>query len=157
MTLALTVHEPWASLLVDGYKRFEFRSWRFPAGYVGETIAIHAGKTFDRDAISQLLYWHQTATMEANGLTADAAENAILHADEATFGIVIGEVVFGRSITGHALAEDLGRGGPPPDNWGWPVLRAQRYARPFPARGRQGIWRLEDRLPPMEASDAEAS
>ena len=38
---ALTIQEPWASLLVDLYKKFETRDWKL--NYRGE-MAIHSGK-----------------------------------------------------------------------------------------------------------------
>ena len=41
----LTIQEPWASLIVNGYKEYEFRSWK--TNYRGK-ILIHAGLTFDK-------------------------------------------------------------------------------------------------------------
>ena len=38
---ALTIKEPWASLIINGYKEYEFRSWK--TNYRGK-ILIHAGK-----------------------------------------------------------------------------------------------------------------
>jgi hypothetical protein len=43
---ALSVQQPWAWLIVNGYKPVENRDW--PTNVRGE-IAIHAGKTFDTD------------------------------------------------------------------------------------------------------------
>lgn len=40
---AITVHQPWASLIVLGIKTIETRSWRLPDSMVGQRIAIHAG------------------------------------------------------------------------------------------------------------------
>ncbi len=37
---ALTIKEPWASLIVQGFKRYEFRSWK--TNYRGKVL-IHAG------------------------------------------------------------------------------------------------------------------
>lgn len=37
---ALTIKEPWASLIVQGFKKYEFRSWK--TNYRGK-ILIHAG------------------------------------------------------------------------------------------------------------------
>ncbi|MBR2708540.1 MAG: ASCH domain-containing protein [Bacilli bacterium] len=37
---ALTIKEPWASLIVQGFKKFEFRSWK--TNYRGKVL-IHAG------------------------------------------------------------------------------------------------------------------
>ena len=37
---ALTIKEPWATLIIDGYKKYEFRSWK--TNYRGKLL-IHAG------------------------------------------------------------------------------------------------------------------
>lgn len=43
MTYALTVWQPWATLIAIGAKPFEFRGWAAPKAYQGQRIAIHAG------------------------------------------------------------------------------------------------------------------
>ena len=40
---ALTLHQPWASLIACGAKRIETRSWPPPKSLIGKRIAIHAG------------------------------------------------------------------------------------------------------------------
>lgn len=47
----LTIRQPWASLIIEGYKMFEFRSWK--TNYRGE-ILIHAGQGVDRDAMKMI-------------------------------------------------------------------------------------------------------
>lgn len=47
----LTIRQPWASLIMTGYKRFEFRSWK--TNYKGDLL-IHAGKTVDKEAAERL-------------------------------------------------------------------------------------------------------
>lgn len=44
MMRALTIHQPYASLIADGRKKIETRSWPPPPGLIGERIAIHAGR-----------------------------------------------------------------------------------------------------------------
>ena len=41
---AITLHQPWASLIALGIKTVETRSWPAPDRLMGQTIAIHAGK-----------------------------------------------------------------------------------------------------------------
>lgn len=48
---ALTIKQPWASLIIEGYKRFEFRGWK--TNYRGELL-IHAGKGIDKEASERL-------------------------------------------------------------------------------------------------------
>ena len=42
----LTIKEPWATLIIEGYKKYEFRSWK--TNYRGK-ILIHAGKSIDEE------------------------------------------------------------------------------------------------------------
>ena len=47
----LTIKQPWATLIMQGDKRYEFRSWQ--TKYRGELL-IHAGKSVDKEAIKRL-------------------------------------------------------------------------------------------------------
>lgn len=42
---ALSLWQPWATLVAIGAKRIETRHWRAPGVLIGETFAIHAAKT----------------------------------------------------------------------------------------------------------------
>ncbi len=46
----LTLKQPWASLVANGYKVYEFRSWK--TKYRGE-ILIHAGSGVDREWLNK--------------------------------------------------------------------------------------------------------
>jgi len=47
----LTIKQPWATLIMQGDKRFEFRSWK--TKYRGELL-IHAGKGIDTKSVERL-------------------------------------------------------------------------------------------------------
>ena len=47
----LTIKQPWATLIMQGNKRYEFRSWQ--TKYRGELL-IHAGKGIDKEAMKRL-------------------------------------------------------------------------------------------------------
>ena len=47
----LTIKQPWATLIMQGNKRFEFRSWQ--TKYRGDLL-IHAGKGIDKVAMKRL-------------------------------------------------------------------------------------------------------
>ena len=47
----LTIKQPWATLIMQGNKRFEFRSWQ--TKYRGDLL-IHAGKSIDKEAMKRL-------------------------------------------------------------------------------------------------------
>ena len=46
----LTIREPWASLIVNGYKEYEFRSWK--TNYRGK-ILIHTSSIMDKDMLDK--------------------------------------------------------------------------------------------------------
>ena len=46
----ITLKQPWASLVAEGFKKYEFRSWKYT--YKGE-ILIHAGKSVDKEAMER--------------------------------------------------------------------------------------------------------
>ena len=49
----LTLKQPWASLIVEGYKEYEFRSWK--TNYRGDFL-IHVGLGVDKEAMKRLEY-----------------------------------------------------------------------------------------------------
>ena len=46
----ITLKQPWATLVAEGLKKYEFRSWKY--SYRGELL-IHAGKGIDKDAMKK--------------------------------------------------------------------------------------------------------
>ena len=56
---AITLYQPWASLVACGAKHYETRSWAPPRELIGQTIAIHAAKKIDKTAAAlaeELIY-----------------------------------------------------------------------------------------------------
>ena len=49
----ITIKEPWATLIANGYKEYEFRVWK--TNYRGEVL-IHAGKSYDKDNLKRFEY-----------------------------------------------------------------------------------------------------
>lgn len=49
----ITIKQPFATLIIKGYKKYEFRTWR--TKYRGE-ILIHAGKGIDHKAMKKFEY-----------------------------------------------------------------------------------------------------
>lgn len=46
----ITIKQPWATLILEGYKKYEFRTWK--TKYRGD-ILIHAGKGIDKKAMDR--------------------------------------------------------------------------------------------------------
>ena len=46
----LTIKEPWATLIIEGYKKYEFRSWK--TNYRGK-ILIHTSKSLEKNMMER--------------------------------------------------------------------------------------------------------
>lgn len=148
--IALTIYQPWASLIIAGAKPFEFRSYRLPAQYVGERVIIHAaGKKLDvaecRETLSRLRTGGEVAARTCLEpeiaipvlvqMLDDAARGAVVN------GVALGEATFGEAVRGRAIADHFGYPVSNRDvNWGWPMLDIEEWPDPVQARGFQGIW-----------------
>ena len=68
----LTIKQPWATLIAEGVKEYEFRTWN--TKYRGN-ILIHAGKGIDKDAMKRfkdLNYDFQTGCIIAKAILTDS-------------------------------------------------------------------------------------
>ena len=147
---ALTLHQPWASLIAEGPKTVETRSWPAPPWLVGQRIAIHAGKRKyrirERDdpemyrAISQM---HGSAWQDGIPLGAVVATARLAGCFRVT----------GWSGNGEPVLEGTGNGaeGIRPDlfgdfrtgRWLWVLDNIRRLEPPAPAIGRRMLWDWE--------------
>jgi hypothetical protein len=139
-TRALSVIQPWATLIAIGAKRVETRSWA--TGYRGP-LAIHAAKAFPSAARDRCL---TSPFFEA--LTKGRGETqALRHPLGAV--IAVAELVDVRRITspeafGYVLgANEIAFGDWTPGRYAWLLANVRPLAEPIPARGAQGLWRWD--------------
>ena len=157
--LALTVWQPWASLISSGHKAFEFRGWPMPARARFQPVAIHAGARPVRLAELRKLRF-DLATGHVTGIKPDALplieqwcrELEAKH-QPLWLSSIVAVVKFGEPIRNAELEARMGAPVLADSDreehtlCGWPVLEVQAVSPPIPARGRQGFWRWD---PPME-------
>lgn len=153
---ALTIWQPWASLIIVGAKPYEFRKHRAGQATIGQRIVIHAGKMsvdreeveFMRDALEQ--EWHPEASeLCLHPDKAIPVLEAFLRGDlpmAAGLGTaIVGEPRLGPDIAaefGIPRANDSNRD--EHANWGWPMLEVEAWPEPVPMRGMQGLWPWPD-------------
>lgn len=145
---ALTVWQPWASLIGAGHKPYEFRGWRPPKSIIGQRIAIHAGA---RKVQKQEVAWlirglDGTLDRAQRPALADGALsylNAMPIPNYPRSAIVCTAVV-GEPLPGDECARRLGIPVATNDsdregtfNWGWPMLDIKKVPG-IPCRGAQG-------------------
>lgn len=150
---ALTIWQPWVSLIIAGAKPYEFRHWLPPASLIGHRIALHAGARKPKvtevdDLIERLKHGvgHDNPCLrreEALELLTRARKQMHLM----PLSAVIGTATLGKPKRGDECAREMGLGEAGNDsdragtfNWGWPMLDIEPWLPPVPAKGMQGLW-----------------
>lgn len=120
----LTIYQPWASFLAEGYKHYETRghavSFRGP-------LAIHAGKT-TRYVPFELHPKHNPPGVPLGAIIAVGWLNAMVKAED----------FFNLSEQERELGDWR------PGRWGWQIINIQRLEVPIPISGKQGLWTPPD-------------
>jgi hypothetical protein len=119
---ALTLHQPWAWAIVEGYKSAEPRSWT--TQYRGP-LAIHAGKTVDRGFLAAVMAKYQvdlsmavTGTIVCVAMLVECVETAYAYVNRSER--FWGDYSWGR--------------------WAWFLEDVKVLSEPIPCRGMQGLW-----------------
>lgn len=136
---ALTLTQPWATLVILGVKRYETRGWPIPVAMRRPVrIAIHAAKGWtadDRDFLSDLI---------RDGVLSQMATASIPR------GAVLGTVrLDGLYTTTAALRQpDMTEleqmlGDYSPGRYAWALGDPEPFPEPIAARGMLGLWDWE--------------
>jgi len=124
---ALTLTQPWATLVITGRKRFETRSWW--TGYRGQ-LAIHAAKGMPG--------WAKETAREF-GLDPDVLPRGVI------LGTVHLKAVASTSDVRRGLewADDhleLAAGDYDDGRWAWQLVMPRAFSETIPTRGMLGLW-----------------
>ena len=141
---ALTLWQPFASLIACGIKHIETRSWAPPADMQWRRIAIHAAKRkVDWEALTR-----QGVTVTGNPSEVDLPRGAVVctavlyqvsqvvanDGDRAYLG--------GGPVDAHVKVDAYGDYSV--GRWLWFFSDVQPVEPPIPARGRQKLWEWND-------------
>ena len=148
---ALTIWSPWSTLIVEGWKPYEFRKWDYRTrrpDLIGKRIAIHAGaRPVRKDEVAHLLDRLARKMSKVSEAAAPMLERAHLSPGILPLSAVLGSAILGEPRrahvlfgTGEAVAADSTR----LDHhlWAWPLTEIERFDVPVPARGAQGFWKI---------------
>lgn len=123
---AITIKQPWASLIVHGIKDIENRTWQCPKKYIGQRVLIHAG-------VDKRGGW----TLNHDQAGALYRSKSILHStdfDDLPFGSIIGSVEIVDCVQNH------------PSVWAekgvynWVLANSILFTNPIPAKGKLSFW-----------------
>ncbi len=148
---AITVWQPWASLIAENAKPHEFRSWA-PAGRMfGRRIAIHAGaRPVRKEEVRTLLAQLQSQAWRETGVDREIAIPLLERVLNAPWILPLSSVlctaVLGKAIRNAELAAAMGipwlndSDRHEHSNWGWPLSAIEKVEPFAPAKGAQGWW-----------------
>ncbi|MBQ9072030.1 MAG: ASCH domain-containing protein [Bacilli bacterium] len=126
---ALTIKEPWATLIIEGYKKYEFRSWK--TNYRGK-ILIHSGLTLEKDMVDRFKEYNLNYNC---GYIIGEAEivDCILVTKEFNENLrKINSLVYAKS--NHE------------ENFAWKLENIKKYDKPIPCKGKLGLWNYEGEI-----------
>lgn len=122
----LTIREPRASLIINGYKKYEFRSWK--TNYRGK-ILIHTSQKIEKEMLSRFKDYKLNCV---SGSIIGEAEltDCILVDEEFNQNLrKIDNVVYGKS--NHV------------EKYAWKLENIKKYDKPIPMKGKLGLWNIE--------------
>ncbi|MDR3408439.1 MAG: ASCH domain-containing protein [Methylovirgula sp.] len=154
---ALTIWQPWASLIIAGAKPYEFRGWRAPRSIIGQRIVIHAAAR--KMNLLETLDLFRVLTMRdrSDDHRVDAAETCLVPekalpilgmaiGGELPMACGLGTAIVGEPRPGPEIAEEFSvprandSDRDEHANWGWPMLDIEVWDASVPMRGAQGFW-----------------
>jgi len=120
---ALTIKQPWAQLIIEGYKKYEFRSWK--TKYRGK-ILIHAGMSLEKEMDLRFKDYNLSYTMGA--IIGEAILEDCILVDEKFNEELrkIDPIVYGRS--NHV------------ETYAWKLTNIRKYEKPIEIKGQLGLW-----------------
>ena len=139
---AITIHQPWASLIILGFKELETRGW--DTNYRGE-IAIHAGKKIIpfNEIFGELSIAQQKTIMDKICREYGTYE-------QLPTGVILGTAQLTKTYRTEVIADCLfssekACGDFTPGRYAWRLSDINKYVKPIPARGLQRLWNWEER------------
>ena len=142
---ALTLHQPWASLISEGLKTEETRSWPPPASIIGTRIAIHAGKQkIDADGRYLLNLLDDEGPALPMGVVVCTAMLAgtfqVLGVEQTTGAVRIVKGSDRGALQPPYEADNYGDWSP--GRWIWCLEDVRKMKHPVPTRGYQKVWTM---------------
>ena len=124
---ALTIKEPWASLIINKYKMYEFRSWK--TKYRGK-ILIHAGLNVEKNMLEKFKLYNLDIKPGAIIGEAELVDCILVDKNFDENLKKIDSVVYGNS--GHV------------ETYAWKLINVRKYKKPIYEKGKLGLWNYEE-------------
>ena len=122
----LTIREPWASLIINGYKEYEFRSWK--TNYRGK-ILIHTSSIIDKDMLDRFKDYNLDYITGAIIGEAEIVDCILVDKEFNDDLRVKNPVVYRRS--NHT------------ETYAWKLDNIKKYDKVIYTKGKLGLWNYE--------------
>ena len=125
---AISIKQPWASLIAHGIKDIENRTWKCPQKYIGQRVLIHASKT--------VVGWRESPL---NFSQREVARKHRFSFDGFPKGAIIGSVVIADCVQNHtSVWAEMGC-------WNWVLKDVVLFDKPIMnVKGKLGFWEYEN-------------
>lgn len=120
----ITLKQPWATLIREGYKVYEFRSWK--TNYRGE-LYIHAGKGVDKKAMEKIK--HLNLVFPQSKIVAKVTLKDCIQLDKS-----IGKEIHNKNKLIYGIHTD---------GYAWLLTDVEKINSEEVINGKLGIWNLE--------------
>jgi len=120
---ALSIKQPWASLIISGKKPVENRTWSTP--YRGKLL-IHASKTWDKEGAEFVIEKHPELKEFINRV-------------KNTTGALLGQVTMTDCVKNHHSEWFFGP-------YGFIFIQPREFNKPIPYKGALGIFYVPDEV-----------
>jgi len=131
---AISLTQPWATLMAIGAKRVETRGWNT---HFRGWVAIHAAKTFPPECRALLNHYHFDAALDDAGVDRDALPLGQI--------LAVAKIIDCKPTeqTGSEIGErEFAFGNYAPDRFAIFTTDVRRLKTPITTRGALSIWRL---------------
>ena len=123
---ALTIREPWASLIINGHKKYEFRSWK--TNYRGQ-ILIHAGINIEKEMLDKFKNYNLSYVKGAIIGEATLVDCILVDKEFNDSLLKIDSTVYGKS--NHV------------EKYAWKLDNVIKYDVPIYCKGQLGLWNYD--------------
>ena len=142
----ISLWQPWASLVMGGFKQFETRSWKPPASLVDGLIAVHASKRWTRDEQYYTDKFIRDYPEVAPVLRPEGYQNPPLGAILCVCRLVEYRSTNDPEAPHTVTVRERSFGDWSPNRYVWRMEIIKVPPEPIPMAGKQGIWRWEYEL-----------
>ena len=125
----LTIRQPWASLIAEGYKKYEFRSWK--TNYRGK-ILIHAGMILENEMKTRFFKYNLDCKKGAIIAEADLVDCIFVTKEFQKKLEEIDKIVYAKNNHEGVYA--------------WKLENIKKYNNPIYVKGKLGLWNYDGEI-----------